>query len=66
MLAMSQSDDERERALLQMRRALLTVKEYSDLTREHPLSVYRRIRENRQAGVVRIGGSIRLRPPSGE
>lgn len=48
-------DRERER--------LLTVKEYSHVTREHPLSVYRRIREGRQKGVVRSGGSIRLRPP---
>lgn len=42
---------------------LLTVKEYADIARQHPLSVYRRIREGRQDGVHRIGGSIRLDPP---
>lgn len=42
---------------------LLTVKEYADEARQHPLSVYRRIREGRQPGVHRVGGSIRLDPP---
>lgn len=45
---------------------LLTVKEYADTVRQHPLSVYRRIREGRQPGVYRIGGSIRLDPPTNE
>lgn len=45
---------------------LLTVKEYADQVRQHPLSVYRRIREGRQPGVYRIGGSIRLDPPIAE
>jgi hypothetical protein len=43
---------------------LLTVKEYADLVRQHPQSVYRRIREGRQSGMYRVGGSIRLRPLS--
>ena len=45
---------------------LLTVKEYADEARQHPLSVYRRIREGRQPGVHRVGGSIRLDPPRSE
>jgi hypothetical protein len=45
---------------------LLTVKEYADTVRQHPLSVYRRIREGRQPGVYRIGGNIRLDPPTAE
>lgn len=49
--------------LEQRRNRLLTVKEYAFVTREHPLSVYRRIREGRQPGVTRIGSAIRLRPP---
>jgi hypothetical protein len=51
-------------ALDQQRAELLTVKEYAYVTREHPLSVYRRIREGRQDGVHRIGGGIRLDPPT--
>jgi len=47
-------------------RQLLTVKEYADAVRQHPLSVYRRIREGRQPGVYRIGGNIRLNPPLDE
>lgn len=42
---------------------LLTVKEYAHEVRQHPLTVYKRIRERRQPGVHRIGGSIRLDPP---
>lgn len=45
---------------------LLTVKEYAYVTREHPLSVYRRIREGRQPGVHRLGTTIRLTPPTEE
>lgn len=45
---------------------LLTVKEFADRVRQHPLSVYRRIREGRQPGVYRVGGSIRLDPPKRE
>jgi hypothetical protein len=45
------------------RARLLTVKEYATRARQHPLSVYRRIRTGRQVGVHRIGGSIRLEPP---
>lgn len=41
---------------------LLTVKEFADLTRVHPMSVYRRIRERRQPGVYRFGGTIRIDP----
>jgi hypothetical protein len=40
--------------------ALLTVKEYADIIRVHPLSVYRRIREHRQPGVYRFGRDIRI------
>lgn len=45
------------------RARLMTVKEYADRVRQHPESVYRRIREGRQPGVLRIGGSVRLVPP---
>jgi hypothetical protein len=41
-------------------RGLLTVKQYADLVGQHPMSVYRRIRESRQSGVVRVGGAIRI------
>ncbi len=39
---------------------LLTVKEYADLVRQHPMSIYRRIREDRQPGVRRFGRDIRI------
>jgi excisionase family DNA binding protein len=39
---------------------LLTVQEYAALVRAHPLSVYRRIREGRQVGVVRVGREYRI------
>lgn len=55
--------DSRAAALKAQRDRLLTVKEYAYVTREHPLSVYRRIREGRQSGVVREGSTIRLRSP---
>ena len=42
------------------REHLLTVQEFSDLTRVHPLSVYRLIREDKLPGVVRIGRHIRI------
>lgn len=58
---------EKPRADLDRRRArLLTVKEFAHLTREHPLSIYRRVREGRQPGVHRIGNAIRLTPPDPE
>ena len=57
------SSKERDDVLKAQRERLLTVKEYAYITREHPLSVYRRIREGRQTGVSRVGGSIRLNPP---
>lgn len=41
-------------------RSLLTVKSFSDLVGQHPMSVYRRIRENRQPGVIRVGRDIRI------
>ena len=53
----------RPRVVEQEREHLLTVKEYAELVRQHPLSVYRRIREGRQPGVHRIDGTIRLDPP---
>lgn len=42
---------------------LLTVKEYADQVRQHEKTIYRRISEGRQDGVVRVGGAIRLKPP---
>lgn len=48
-------------AAIEARRAeLLTVKEFAAVTREHVWSVYRRIREGRQPGVVRFGREIRI------
>jgi hypothetical protein len=58
------TDKERSELLQHQRENMLTVKEYAYVTREHPLSVYRRIREGRQPGVHRIGGIIRLNPPN--
>jgi len=43
-------------------RGLLTVKEFAGLVRQNQWSVYRRIREDRQPGVVRIGRDIRIDP----
>jgi len=54
---------EKTAKLKAQRERLLTVKEYASVTREHPLSVYRRIREGRQPGVTRVGSQIRLAPP---
>jgi hypothetical protein len=53
----------RQAQLREQQERLLTVKEYADVARQHPLSVYRRIREGRQPGVHRVGGNIRLDPP---
>ena len=39
---------------------LLTVQEFADLIRVHPMSIYRRIREHRQPGVLRFGRDIRI------
>lgn len=39
---------------------LLTVQEFADLIRVHPMSIYRRIREHRQPGVHRFGRDIRI------
>lgn len=36
-------------------RGLITVKEFAGIVGQHPLSVYRRIREGRQPGAVRVG-----------
>lgn len=41
-------------------RGLLTVKEFADHVGQHPLSVYRRIREGRQPGALRVGGNLRI------
>lgn len=42
---------------------LLTVQEFADLVRQHPHSIYRRIREGRlQKGVYRVGRDIRVDP----
>lgn len=56
-------DETRERELQAQRDRLLTVKEYAFVTRQHPLSVYRRIREGRQDGVHRDGVTIRIIAP---
>ena len=47
---------ERERLLIERRQELLTVKEFAALTRQHPESVRRRVREGRQVGAMRVGG----------
>ena len=39
---------------------LLTVKEYADLIRVHPRTVYRRIWQHRQPGALRVGRDIRI------
>ena len=41
-------------------RQLVTVKRFADIVGQHPLSVYRRIREGRQPGAVRVGGNVRI------
>lgn len=41
-------------------RGLLTVKEFAGLVRQSQWSVYRRIRGDRQPGVVRVGRDIRI------
>jgi len=60
------ANDDREDALKAQRDRLLTVKEYADVVRQHPRSVYRRIWEGRQPGVTRVGGNIRITPPRDE
>lgn len=52
--------DEQQTPSVYETRELVTVKEFADLARQHPLSVYRRVREQRQPGVVRIGRAIRI------
>ena len=39
---------------------LFTVQEFAALTRVHPRSIYRRIREGRQPGVVEVGREYRI------
>jgi len=41
-------------------RGLVSVKEFAVIVGQHPLSVYRRIREGRQPGAVRVGGNVRI------
>ena len=42
---------------------LLTVQEFAELVRQHPDSIYRRIREGRlRKGVYRLGRDIRVDP----
>lgn len=53
-------DTAREDAIRARAAELLTPQEFSRLTREHPKSVYRRIAEGRQPGVIRIGREIRI------
>ncbi len=52
-----------DRDLQAQRDRLLTVKEYAFVTREHPKTVYKRIRDGRQDGVIRVGGGLRLNAP---
>lgn len=47
-------------AILARRDELLTVKEYAALMRLHIRSVYRRIDQGRQPGVIRVGRDIRI------
>lgn len=48
-------------AVVESRRdEMLTVKEFACITRENPLSVYRRIRKGTQPGVHRFGREIRI------
>lgn len=54
------SDTHDPRPSVYAQRGLLTVKEFASVVGQHPLSVYRRIREGRQPGAVRIGGSVRI------
>lgn len=54
---------ERQDALTAQRDKLLTVKEYAYVTRQHPMTIYRRIWDGRQIGVHRVGGGVRLDPP---
>lgn len=42
------------------REQLLTVQEFAALVRVHPMSIYRRIREHRQPGVVKVGREYRI------
>lgn len=42
------------------RAELVTVKEFAYITRQHEHSVYRRIRERRQPGLLRVGRSWRI------
>jgi len=42
------------------REHLLTVPEFAELTRVHPLTVYRLIREGKLRGIVLVGGAIRI------
>lgn len=39
---------------------LLTVQEFSDLVRQHPQTVYLRVRRGLQPGVLRFGRDIRI------
>lgn len=59
-MLMVTTDTPRADALTIRREELLTVKEFAYLLKEHPHSVYRRIRERRQPGVVRSGREVRI------
>jgi hypothetical protein len=50
----------RKQLIDRRREELLTVKEFADLTRVRPDSVYRRIRLHKQPGVVRFGREVRI------
>lgn len=39
---------------------LLTVKQFADITNEHPRSIYRRISQGRQRGAIPLGRDWRI------
>ncbi len=54
------TNDPRSSALAARRLELLTVKEFATLLQLHPRSVYRRIWQGRQPGVLHFGREIRI------
>lgn len=44
------------------RQHLMTVQEFADHVRAHPRTIYRLIKANKQPGVVKVGGLIRINP----
>jgi hypothetical protein len=58
------ADRARACAIASRREELLTVKEYASVMRLHVRSVYRRISEGRQPGLVRAGRDLRIDLPA--